>query len=133
MTNHDSDVRKRARARPLWIAVFAVCVLPVGAAQQVTVRVVLDAEELAMLEDRRTRQHSATRPIFDLIAIWGVEPSLSARVRYRGGDVEFRQGRRAALEPHAKRFTLTAIRPPCVLFGFQGAQRKVCMQTKTRP
>lgn len=133
MTDHDSGLRRRARAHPLWITLLAVCVLPVGAAQQVTVRGMLDFEELAMLEDRRAKQHSAARPIFDLVAIWGVEPALSARVRYRGGDVEFRQGRRAALEPHSKRFTLTAIRPPCVLFGFQSAQRKVCMQTETRP
>lgn len=86
-----------------------------------------------MMEDRRSRQPRSGHPVFELIAIWGVAPALSARVRYRGGDVEFRQGRRAALEPHTKRFKLTEIKPPCILFSFQGDQRKVCLPAEIQP
>ena len=133
MSNRDSSVWRPARALWVWVVLFAVQVSSVGAAQDETVRELLQKEKLAMLQEKRARQLHADKPIFELMAIWGIEPALSARVRYRGGDIEFRQGRQTALEPYAKRFTLMAIRPPCVLFRFQGAQRKVCLQPEGRP
>ncbi|WP_159078851.1 hypothetical protein [Orrella marina] len=92
-----------------------------------TVGDLLHEESVAMLRAQNRAPSGVVTPVFELVGIWGVEPSLHAQVRYRGKTVEFVQGQRSAQKPFEQSFQLVAIQPPCLAFRFKGTRQKMCI------
>lgn len=93
-----------------------------------TVGEILSQEALAMIKTDRSRSAEPDVPSLHLIGIWGVEPNLTAQVRFRAQVVEFRQGHRRALEPFDRKFELVSLAPPCVVFRFKGMRHRRCVK-----